>query len=92
MDLDWDWIKALPGKRVGELRIDDVLAGNDNLRIIFFVGNSELRYPLPMIWILTVRQKKRQEWTTAEIKTFKLLRRLVLERCESAIKSKLGIS
>ena len=29
-DIDWDWIKALKGKRVGELRVDEEINGNNN--------------------------------------------------------------
>src|SRR5438132_1103014 len=71
IDLDWSWIKALPGMKVGELRIHDDIGGNDNLRIIFFEGDPELREPLPIIWVLQVMQKKRDDFTAANITTFR---------------------
>jgi hypothetical protein len=80
IDLNWSWIKALPGLKIGELRIDDVIDGHDNLRVIFFVGNPEVREPLPMIWVLNVFQKKRDDFTAAQIKIFKGQRQLVIER------------
>ena len=81
LDLDWEWIKAMPNQRVGELRIDDIIGGHDNLRMIFFVpGIKRKGDPLPAIWVLAVMQKKRQEFTTANLQTFKLRRQLVLER------------
>ena len=30
LDLNWSWIRALRGAHVGELRIDDTIAGNEN--------------------------------------------------------------
>ena len=84
LDLDWSWIRSLPGLRVGELRIDDVIGGNDNLRIIFYVGSSEIREPLPMIWVLRAMQKKREEFTTNDISIFRARRALVIERFERA--------
>jgi hypothetical protein len=79
LDLDWDWIKALKGLSIGELRIDDRIGGLDNLRIIFFVGDKKLRSPLPLIWSLHVMQKKRMEFTAADLATFKARRLLVME-------------
>ena len=80
VDLNWSWIKAMPGLNTGELRIDDRIAGHDNLRIIFFVGDSEIQEPLPMIWVLNVFPKKRDDFTDSQIKIFKGQRRLVIER------------
>lgn len=80
LDLDWEWIKALPGQRVGELRVDDVIGGFDNLRIIFYVGPSEVKAPLPMVWILAVLQKKRQDFTNHNTSIFEARRVLVDER------------
>jgi hypothetical protein len=36
LDLDWEWIKACKGLRIGELRIHETIAGFDNWRVIFF--------------------------------------------------------
>lgn len=80
LDLDWSWIKALPGLQVGELRVDDVIGGHDNLRAIFFVGDPEVKVPLPIIWIVALLQKKRQEFTTHQIELFRARRTLVIER------------
>src|SRR5271157_3040200 len=41
MDLDWSWVQGLPWNDIGELRISDVIAGNDNLRIIFHRGGDK---------------------------------------------------
>lgn len=80
LDLNWSWIRALPGLNVGELRIDDVIGGHDNLRIIFFVGDPGVKLPLPIIWVLQVLQKKRNDFTRANIDTFRARRTLVIER------------
>lgn len=80
-DIDWDWIKTLERFRIGELRIDEVINGFDNLRVIFFKANI----PLPdekvnRIWLLTVFQKKRKHFTSAQLKIFKAARNLIVER------------
>ena len=80
IDLNWSWIKSMPNSHTGELRVDDTIAGHDNLRIIFFVGDSKIVHPLPMIWVLNVFQKKRDDFTSSQIKIFKGQRQLVLER------------
>lgn len=84
LDLDWCWIRALPGLNIGELRIHEEIAHHDNLRAVFFVGDSHVREPLPMIWIMTVLQKKRDDWTTAQLAVFRTRRLLIQERfyCE----------
>ncbi len=79
LDLDWEWIKALPGLRIGELRIKDSMGGHDNIRIIFFDPQRPSK-PKPMLWVLAVFQKKRADFTTAQLQTFRLRRTLVLER------------
>jgi hypothetical protein len=80
LDLDWSWIRAMEGMNVGELRIHDSIGGNDNLRIIFYEGDPKVCEPLPMIWVLQVLQKKRDEFTRANLATFKARRLLVRER------------
>jgi hypothetical protein len=80
VDLDWSWIQSLPNKKVGELRVHDTIGGQDNLRIIFFVAPPDERMPKPCIWILAVIQKKRDDFSSNDIKIFKARRSLVLER------------
>lgn len=80
LDLDWSWVRALENKKVGELRVEDEIGGNDNLRIIFFVGPPEVRKPLPLIWILRVLQKKRDDFSTHDLSIFKARRAIVLQR------------
>jgi hypothetical protein len=80
VDLDWSWIRSLPGKKIGELRVHDTIGGQDNLRIIFFVGPPNERMPKTCIWILAVIQKGRDDFSTNNIAIFKARRSLVCER------------
>lgn len=80
LDLDWSWIRALPGLNIGELRVHDTIGGNDNLRIIFFEGDSSVREPLPMVWVLCVMQKKRDDFSVHNLAVFRARRTLVIER------------
>jgi hypothetical protein len=80
LDLDWEWIKALrkKKKKIGELRINETIGDHDNLRVIFF--KPDILKPHPMIWILSVFQKKRQDFTRAQLQTFADRSDIVLER------------
>ena len=80
LDLNWCWVRAMQGQAVGELRLDDTIGGNDNLRIIFLEGPPDARLPMPVIWILRVMQKKRDDFSVHDLKIFKARRALVLER------------
>lgn len=78
LDLDWCWIRSLSGKRIGELRIHDKIGDCDNLRIIFY--SPPISTKPPMLWVLSVFQKKRDDFTTAQLKSFDFRRTLILER------------
>ena len=80
LDLDWDWVEGLSFRDIGELRIGDVIAGQNNLRIIFHVGGEKLLDPLPMIWVLRVFQKKRMDFSSNELAVFSARRRHVRQR------------
>lgn len=81
LDLDWSWIRSLQGTNVGELRVDDAIGDHDNIRLIFYRHpNRRTNDPLPVIWILAAMQKKRDEFTAANIATFRARRQLVLTR------------
>ena len=80
VDLDWSWIRALPGLNIGELRIHDTIGGQDNLRVIFFDGPPNDRLPKRCIWILSVIQKKRDDFSVLQLRTFKSRRTVVSER------------
>ena len=78
--VDWDWIRALPGHSIGELRITDEIGGHRNLRLIFYKGDKIDDSTIPIIWVLAVLPKKRTDWTTANIATFKARKILLHER------------
>lgn len=80
LDLDWSWVASLPKQNIGELRIHDTIGGFNNLRVIFYVGDEAVRDPLPLIWVLQVMQKKRQDFTSHNLTTFKARKRIVTER------------
>ena len=82
VDLDWDWIKSLEAKRVGELRIGERIAGHDNIRIIFFKANKVLLGDpsMPRIWTLHVFQKKRNDFSGGQIAAFRAMRDIIVER------------
>jgi len=72
VDLDWEWIKSMPGCKVGELRISDTIGGCDNLRLIFYVSDAVLpSETMPNIWILSILQKKSNDFTANNISTFR---------------------
>jgi hypothetical protein len=49
------------------------------LRVVFFDPRIATK-PLPILWVLSVFQKKRDDFTKAQLANFKLRRKLVLER------------
>jgi len=80
-DIDWDWIKSLERKRIGELRIDEPINGHDNVRVIFFKANLVIPDDsLPRIWLLTVFQKKTQRFSNAELRAFSGMREIIVQR------------
>jgi len=80
LDLNWDWVEGIPSRDIGELRIGDVIAGKDNLRIIFYVGGRTAPDSLPIIWVLRVFQKKRQDFSENDIAGFREKRRQIRRR------------
>lgn len=80
LDLNWDWIEGVSSRDVGELRIDDVIAGNNNLRIIFYIGEKLDGFSMPIIWVLTVFQKKRMYFSTYDLDVFHERRRQIRKR------------
>jgi hypothetical protein len=87
VDMNWCWVKALRDLRIGELRIDDTIGGNNNLRLITWHPQQQTPpswHPaygdVPHIWILSVFQKKRDDFTSANIDNFKARKLTVIER------------
>ncbi len=80
IDLDWSYIRALPGLDIGELRVDDEIGGPGNIRILFLVGPADRRFPMRCFWILTVFPKKRDDFTSHQLDSFAARRQIVLAR------------
>lgn len=86
VDLDWEWIRSMKGSKVGELRIDDVIAGHNNLRLIFFVSDVILSGdPLPRIWVLAAMQKKSMDFTANDLRTFQARLAILKKRTYSGL-------
>jgi len=80
-DLDWDWVRGLENEHIGEVRIDEIVAGHDNLRLIFYKADSRLANdPIMRIWILTVFQKKRQGFTANQLRAWRAMRQVIVHR------------
>jgi len=84
MDLTFESIRAMPDSGVFELRLDDVIGGQKNIRVIFLVPpeawEPNQRFPLPVLWVLEVVPKKRQEWTAPDIRRFRAKRAILKEQ------------
>lgn len=86
MDHTYEAIKALAGIGVYELRLDDDIGGQSNIRIVFFdpprdwAPKLEEARPMPVVWILEVLPKKRNNWTTNELTRFRGLTKLIKVR------------
>lgn len=80
LDLDWSFIQALAGEKVGELRIHDQIGDHDNLRVIFWVAEKRAQDVLPQIWVLAAMQKKSNDFSQGNIRTFWARKKLVVER------------
>jgi hypothetical protein len=80
-DCDWDWIKTLESKRIGELRIDERINNHRNVRIIFFKANlTRPDEPLPRIWLMETFAKDHQKFSSKELKAFAAMRDWIVFR------------
>lgn len=86
LDHTYESIKALHGSGIYELRLDDVIGQQDNIRIVFFdppmdwVPDPDNEKPLRVIWILEALQKKRDDWTQNQLDRFKASRLMLKKR------------
>jgi hypothetical protein len=87
-DLDWDWIKTLEKYGIGELRIDDEIAGNNNVRTIFFKARDPLQDDplshsgkvMKRIWVISVFQKKSQGFSANQLKAWRGMTKVLEQR------------
>ena len=80
LDLDWSWIMSCKGLSIGELRINEALAGYNNWRVIFYEGPKPTGKEMHRLWVLQIMKKKSNDFSDADIKTFKLRRLMVIQR------------
>lgn len=85
-DHSYEKIKALASESIYELRLDDDIGGQSNIRIVLFDPPSTWKTvednvrPFRVIWILEALPKKRNEWTKNDITRFKGQRLLLKKR------------
>ena len=86
VDLSYESIRALAGSGIYELRLDDTIGGQSNIRVVFFdpprswVLHPEEGRPLRTIWVLEAMPKKRDDWAKNDISRFKNSRLLIRKR------------
>jgi hypothetical protein len=85
-DHTYESIKSLPGAGIYELRLDDAIGGQFNIRVVFFDPPQdwqpiakEMR-PLRTIWVLEALPKRRNDWTSNDIARFRASRLLIQKR------------
>jgi hypothetical protein len=87
LDLTYESIKSLAGLGIYELRLDDEIGGLCNIRVVFFDPPKDWeaikaeKRPMRIVWVLEALPKKRDEWTSNEIRRCKASRLLLKQRC-----------
>jgi len=85
VDHTYEAIKALPGLGLYELRLDDEIGGQRNIRAIFFDPPSNWvpleQKPMRVIWVLEAFPKKRQDFSRNDLRRFRNSRMLLAQRC-----------
>jgi hypothetical protein len=85
-DHTYESIKSLPGLGIYELRLDDEIGGQANIRIVFLDPPRDWRpaagesRPMRIVWVLEALPKRRNDWTTNDITRFRTARRLIQKR------------
>jgi hypothetical protein len=86
MDHSYESIKALAGMGVYEMRIDDDIGGQSNIRVVYFDPPADWQpitsetKPLRTIWVLEILPKRRNNWTKNDITRFRAGRLLIVRR------------
>jgi hypothetical protein len=86
-DHTYESIKSLPGLGVYELRLDDAIGGQSNVRVVFFDPPRDWRplhaeaRPMRIVWVLEILPKRRNDWTANDISRFRASRLLLQKRC-----------
>ena len=86
-DHSYESIKSLAGLGIYELRLDDAIGGQSNIRVVFFDPPKDWqpvavdRRPMRIVWVLEALPKKRNYWTENEITRFRASRLMLRKRC-----------
>jgi len=79
-DHTYESIKAVSDLGIYELRLDDEIGGQSNIRVVFFDPPKDwkplIEVPLRIVWILEVLPKRRDGWTTNQIDRFRISRNM----------------
>jgi hypothetical protein len=73
-DLNWEEIAGMAAPKACELRIDEVIGGFNNLRVIFYVFSKSIVLPndaMPRLWTIAILQKKTPRWSDNDLRTFR---------------------
>ena len=87
MDHTYESIKGLPGQGIYELRLDDEIGQQTNIRVVFFdpprdwVPVAAEQRPMRIVWVLEALPKRRMEWTKNHLTRFRASRILLGKRC-----------
>jgi len=85
-DHTYESIKSFAGLGIYEMRLDDDVGSQSNIRIVFFdpphdwQPTSEEARPMRIIWAIEALPKRRNDWTTNDITRFRTSRRLIQKR------------
>jgi hypothetical protein len=86
LDHTYEAIRALQGLGVYELRLDDEIGGQENIRVVFFDPPKEWPAvpgegrPMRIVWVLEALPKRRNDWTTNDITRFRGSRLVIAKR------------
>ena len=85
-DLSYERIKGVADRDIYELRIDDDVGGQSNIRVVLFDPPSgwtplpDHVKPLRTLWVLEIMPKKRDDWTVNDFTRFKAARLVAKKR------------
>ncbi|HEY7426548.1 MAG TPA: hypothetical protein VH682_20100 [Gemmataceae bacterium] len=85
-DHTYESIKGLPRLGIYELRLDDEIGGQSNIRVVFFDPPSDWQpvvgetRPLRVVWVLEALPKRRNDWTANDFTRFRASRLLIQRR------------
>ncbi len=85
-DLSYERIKGARSDDIYELRVDDEVGGQANIRIVMFDPPAgwqpmpDHERPMRIVWVLEVMPKKRDDWTKNDFTRFHAARLVIKTR------------